>query len=78
MEKRLESIIKAANLITPYPNDVWAYLALCHNQGKAACLKTIKNYSLNWEAYKKRNPKLRIVSSGYGDDVITGGPHYPQ
>ena len=76
MEKRLESIIKAANLIAPYPNDIWAYLALCHNQGKAACLKTIKNYGLNWEAYKNRNPKLRIVSSRYGDDCITGGKYF--
>lgn len=75
MEKRLTSITKASNLTSK--EDYWAYLAIAHNQGLGACLKTIKNHGLDWEAYKKRNPKIRIVSSGYGDDCITGGSYYP-
>lgn len=82
MEKRLIEIVKACKLQgTPYvefPKDIWAYLAIAHNQGLAASLKTIKSYGLDWEGYKKRNPTIRIVSSGYGDDVITGGPDYPK
>lgn len=35
--------------------DVWAYLGLAHNEGLEAALKTIKNYGLDWLAYKQRN-----------------------
>lgn len=77
MERRLATIVQAANLARPYPDDTWAYLGMSHNLGIGATLKTIRLHGLDWEAYKKRNPKLRIVSSGYGDDVISGGPHCP-
>lgn len=51
------------------PQDLWPYLAIAHNQGDAAAMKTISAYGMNWTEYKRRNPRLRIVSSGYGDDV---------
>jgi hypothetical protein len=62
------------------PPDVWAYLALAHNQGLGACLKTIATYGMNWEDYKRRNPSVNIsmVRNGriYGDDAISGGPDW--
>lgn len=75
-ERRLRRIIKAARLAQEnLPVDVWAYLALSHNQGVSAALKTIELYGLNWDAYKRRNPQLAGMGR-YGDDVISGGPHW--
>lgn len=54
----------------PDPADLGAYLAIAHNQGLAAALKTARVHGLDWEGYKRRNPAIRIVSSGYGDDVL--------
>lgn len=76
MEKRLSRILSKTT--HPVKEDVWAYLAIAHNQGLGAALKTIEAHGLDWAAYKKRNPKVRIVSSGYGDNVITGGPRWPK
>jgi hypothetical protein len=52
--------------------DVWAYLALAHNQGLGACLKTIAAHGLDWAAYKARNPQLEDMAA-YGDDCVSGG-----
>lgn len=32
-----------------------AYLFIAHNQGLAACLKSIRTWGMNWESYKSRN-----------------------
>ena len=53
-------------------SSLWAYLALAHNQGLAAALKTIAKYGVDWPAYKARNPQLADMGR-YGDDCITGG-----
>lgn len=53
------------------------YAAICHNQGEGAVARTIKRWGLDAAGYIKRNPTVRIVSSGYGLDCITGGPSYP-
>jgi hypothetical protein len=90
-ERRLRRILDAADLwladhqygpldhFNP-PPDVWAYLALAHNQGLGACLKTIAAYGLDWADYKRRNPTVNIsmVRNGriYGDDAIGGGPDW--
>jgi hypothetical protein len=52
--------------------DLWAYLALAHNQGLAAAIKTITRHGVGWAAYKARNPQLADMGR-YGDDCITGG-----
>ncbi len=54
-----------------------AYLAICHNKGAGYVRKTVAAYGLNWPAYKQRNPQDNIVSHGYGEDCISGGPYYP-
>lgn len=72
-ERRLQRIIQVANLHAEnLPADVWAYLALAHNQGLDAALKSIERYGLNWTAYKQRNPQFKGMAA-YGDDVISGG-----
>lgn len=75
-ERRLKRIINVARLAEEsLPVDVWAYLALAHNQGLSAALKTIELHGLNWAAYKLRNPQLAGMGR-YGDDVISGGSHW--
>lgn len=56
--------------LAPDPYGFEAYLAIAHNQGLRAALTTVKAHGLDWRGYKARNPTIRIVSSGYGDDVI--------
>jgi hypothetical protein len=36
-------------------DDMRAYLFIAHNQGLAACLKTIKAHGMDWASYKDRN-----------------------
>ena len=74
MEKRLVSIIKEAKLASHYPPDVYFYLAMVHNMGLAATLKTIRIYGLNAAAWTKRNPKLAKNAKYYNDCI---GPYYP-
>lgn len=54
-----------------------AYLAIAHNKGVGFVRSTIKNYGLDWNSYKKRNPTDRIVSNLYAEHCITGGPYWP-
>lgn len=54
-----------------------AYLAITHNHGVGYMRQTIKNYGLNWAAYRLRNPLDNIVAHGYGEDCITGGSYWP-
>lgn len=54
----------------PDPEGIEAYYAIGHNQGSRAMLTTIRLHGVNWRGYKARNPSIRIVSSGYGDDVL--------
>lgn len=54
-----------------------AYLAIAHNHGLGYAAATIKNYGMDWGGYIKRNPLDNIVSHGYGQDCVTGGPYYP-
>lgn len=54
-----------------------AYLAIAHNKGLGFTKLTIQRYRMGWSAYKERNPHDNIVDHGYGDDCITGGPHWP-
>lgn len=56
---------------------VRAYLAIGHNHGMGYVKATIANYGLDWAAYKTRNPQDNIVSHGYGEDCVTGGPYWP-
>lgn len=56
---------------------VRAYLAITHNHGVGYMQQTIKNYGLDWTSYKLRNPLDNIVTHGYGEDCITGGPYWP-
>lgn len=55
-----------------------AYLAIAHNHGIGYSRATIAKYGMDWSAYKKRNPTDNIVSHHYGEDCITGGPHWPK
>ena len=72
-ERRLSAIAKLTGNVLKEP-DVWAYLAIAHNQGLGACLKTIKMYGLDWKEYKARNPTSRICA--YGDACISGGSRW--
>lgn len=54
MVKLAERNLEKLGNIIKFP-DVWAYLGLAHNEGLKAAQKTIKNYGMNWPAYKKRN-----------------------
>lgn len=74
-EVRLKHIMTAAKLTTATA-DCYAYLALAHNQGLHAALKTIQAHGLDWKKYKERNPNIKGIAS-YGDDCISGGPHWP-
>lgn len=70
-EMRRAMIRSAIGLPAASPDhpDLCPYLAIAHNQGMRACLTTIREHGVDWAAYKARNPRIRIVSSGYGDDV---------
>lgn len=70
-DERWQAIVKAAGSPSPI-RDMPAYLALAHNQGLAAALKTIRLHGLDWTAYKARNPQLASMAA-YGDDCISGG-----
>jgi hypothetical protein len=85
-EFRLDTILAAADLDEPTP-DVWAYLAIAHNQGLGrfataarrkpgehpGALGSIADYGLDWPAYKARNPQYAHNMIPYGDDCISGG-----
>jgi hypothetical protein len=79
-ETRLVALKLAAGLTgtdnADCPPDLWAYLAMAHNMGQGAALKSIASYGLDWDAYRARNPGLPFVSKGYGDDVISGGRYW--
>lgn len=63
--------------------DVWGYMAVAHNEGLKAALKTIELHGMKWgnpgvraeldaqDTYRFRNRSRKIVA--YGDDCITGG-----
>jgi hypothetical protein len=55
-----------------------AYLAIAHNHGLGYAQLTIRSYGMDWVSYKARNPIDRIVSGGYGEDCVTGGPCWPR
>lgn len=64
----------SSNVLDPW--DMGAYLSIAHNQGLGAALETIREYGMDWAAYKDRNKN--IVKPGfngpaivrYGDDVL--------
>lgn len=74
-ERRLVEILKAADLNpnSPAPPDARAFLAVAHNQGLSAALKSIRSHGINWSAYINRNPSLAGSIGNYGSDCITGG-----
>lgn len=78
-ERRLDAIIRIAGFdpAGALPADVWAYLALAHNQGLGACERTLNTHRLAWSAYKLRNPQLANLGA-YGDDCISGGERWPE
>lgn len=53
--------------------DLWAYLALAHNEGLHAALKSIEKYGFSWDDWKARNGAKLANMCRYGDDCITGG-----
>lgn len=55
-----------------------AYLAVAHNTGLATAMRSVDAWGMDWNAFKLRNPKMLVVSHGYGDDCITGGPEDPR
>ena len=57
----------------PYPSDIWAYLAVAHNEGTQAALKTIRRHGLDWMQWKRRNFQQLGNMCNYGDDCISGG-----
>ena len=70
MEYALDQIVRAAGLGEQSP-DVWAYLAIVHNQGLGAALKSIRSYGLDWAAYKVRNATTNVRGIiPYGDDCM--------
>lgn len=79
-ERNRRAVREAAGILTtqPDPDDLPAYVALAHNQGNGAVRKTIYSHGVDWAGYKRRNPLIRIVSSGYGDDAISGGAKFPK
>lgn len=42
-------------VIVPAAPDFLAYLTVAHNQGLAACIKTIAAHGMNWASYQQRN-----------------------
>lgn len=56
-EKRATTIEQAVQrpLVITKVRQLNAYLMIAHNQGLAACLKTIKLHGLDWAGYKMRN-----------------------
>lgn len=84
-EKRMSTIFQMvqASLAARWPTQsgLNAYLMIAHNQGLAACLKTIKLHGLDWAGYKMRNLQaaqmevdtatgLGTASQRYKDAVI--------
>ncbi len=74
-EKRLDAILKASGLseLECLPQGVRAYLAIAHNEGLGACLKTIHTYGLDWKAWVVRNHVKLPEMVAYGNDCISGG-----
>lgn len=56
--------------MAPDPDGMEAYLAIAHNLGLSSCITSLRKHGLDWPGYKSRNPTLRIVSSGYGEDCL--------
>lgn len=68
-EARRHALRACAHIKGEEPADLYSYLAIAHNEGLHAAMQSIIHYGLDWAAYRHRNPKARIVTSGYGDDV---------
>ena len=49
-----------------------AYLSIAHNQGLAACLKTIKLHGLDWAGYKMRNLQAAQNAVDAATATVTG------
>lgn len=63
------------------PPDLWSYIAISHNQGLGAALKSIATYGMGWQRYRDENGQSVNVSAVrdngvYGDDVQTGGADF--
>lgn len=54
-----------------------AYLAAAHNHGVGFIRQAIARWGVDWAKYKAARPTDNIVAHGYGEDCITGGPHWP-
>lgn len=54
-QNRLSRIEVATHALSYHEPDLWAYLAVAHNQGLGACLKTINLHGIDWTKYKQRN-----------------------
>jgi hypothetical protein len=78
--KRMQALVRAAKANGPSPS-LWAYLAVAHNQGLAAAVKSIAKYGMDWNKYRMRNladpnaPTYAYMKKmvAYGDDCISGG-----
>ncbi len=75
-ESRFERLSHAANWCPPLP-DVWAFLAVAHNLGLGAAIKSVNSHGMNWQAFVDRNPGLAALGR-YGDDCISGGEHWAE
>ena len=55
-DERAQAIMRKTGVYPPsLTPDFNAYLYIAHNQGLAACLKTIALHGLDWARYKQRN-----------------------
>lgn len=80
--QRLAALRQAAGMVDGASSpSLYGFLAIAHNQGLAAALKSIRAHGMDWTAYKKRNTSDQSVANhaymvkmaAYGDDVISGG-----
>jgi hypothetical protein len=60
--------------LAPDPHGLEAYLAICHNMGWGTTYKTLQLHGLDWPSFRRRNPTMKFVAGGYGDDVLPKGP----
>ena len=77
LAERARTVLRmACNLIfpdDPDPPDLPGYLAIAHNLGlfgHGGALESVVLHGLDYDEFERRNPTLRVVTSGYGRSCI--------